>query len=952
MRSHFWFGFLPVALCAIAQEKRLDYGRDIRPILSENCFHCHGQDGKKRMAGLRLDVAGSAAIKPGSSAGSPLYQRITAPSAGLRMPPASSNRSLTESQIATLKRWIDQGGQYSEHWAFTPPVRPDATSLDTLVRRRLAADGIQPSAPASPAAWLRRVSLDLTGLPPAPAELGSFVAAAQKEGEPAYKAVVKRLLASPRYGERMAMDWLDVARYADTHGFNNDSARSMWRWRDWVIQAFNDNLPYDRFITEQLAGDLLPNPTLNQRIATGFGRNHVINSEGGIIEEEYRVEYVADRVRTLGMAWLGITLECARCHDHKYDPITQRDHYRFFAFFNNVPELGEDGRVANAVPMIPAPTPDEQSRMAQLDAEIQKRAANGKSAKEDIAAPVGTPLTPDKAVPVSKHAPMTFSFSLRPAAADTDAALFSSIDYTRNMAATTYGKGLELRLVGGEIEFRFADRLQAYSIRVVTEGAAIAPGQARHVTMLYEGAKASPGAMRAMAAWVRFFIDGREVPTRVLNDGLSMPDEKSDKPVNTKLRAGAIQGELKDPAFWNRALTSPEIRALSGKAEFDPSLEALREQRLALARSVPTVMVMQEREGKPRPTHILLRGAYNTPGEAVEPGVPEELLGAWPAGAPKNRLGLAQWLTKPDHPLTARVVVNRFWQQLFGQGLVKTSDNFGLQGESPSHPELLDWLAREFIDSGWNTKALLEKIVLSATYRQDSSGTGESFARDPENRMLARGPRFRLPAEAIRDQSLFLAGLLKNHVGGPSVFPYQAKDLYKGIVVAADYPGTKWVESTGDGLYRRSLYTFWKRTVPHPAMTVFDAPDREFCIVRRSTTNTPLQALTLLNDPIYVEASRKLAERAYREGGATPEARVNFAFKLATGRAAEPAETQTLLQTFHRMRAAYKADEASATAFLAVGAAPHDPAIPPADLAAYAAVTSMILNMDEVITKG
>ncbi|MFN0104207.1 MAG: DUF1553 domain-containing protein [Bryobacteraceae bacterium] len=936
---------LMAALGAIAQEKRLDYGRDVRPILSENCFHCHGQDGKQRMAGLRLDVPGNAGAK--------VVQRITASDAALRMPPASSNRNLSQAQIATLKRWIEEGGQYSKHWAFTPPVRPEAANIDVLVRRRLAAEGLRPNAPAAPGVWLRRASLDLTGLPPTLTELSSFTAAVKAKGEAAYKAAAKRLLASPRYGERMAMDWLDVARYADTHGFNNDSARSMWRWRDWVIRAFNENLPYDRFITEQLAGDLLPNPTLEQRIATGFGRNHVINSEGGIIDEEYRVEYVADRVRTLGMAWLGMTLECARCHDHKYDPISQRDHYRFFAFFNNVPELGEDGRVANAVPMIPAPTAEELRKMAGLDAAIERQAAKRKNiAISAVPASGGTPLTADTAVPVSKHAALTVSLWLRPAAADTDAALLSSIDYSRNMAATSYGKGIELRLVSGEVEFRFADRLEVYSIRVVTEGAALAPDRPRHVTLVYEGAKGSPGAMRAMAAWVRFFVDGREVATRVLNDGLALPEEKSDKPVNTKLRVGAIQGQMKDPVFWTRALTSPEIRTLAGIREADPDLEALREQRRALARNVATVMVMQEREGKPRPTHILVRGSYNAPGDAVDPGVPEELLGAWPAGAPKNRLGLARWLTKPDHPLTARVVVNRFWQQLFGQGLVKTSDNFGLQGDSPSHPELLDWLAREFIDSGWNTKALLEQLVLSATYRQDASGTKESFARDPENRLLGRGPRFRLPAEVIRDQSLFLAGLLKNQIGGPSVFPYQTKDLYKGIVVAADYPGTRWLESTGDGLYRRSLYTFWKRTVPHPTMTVFDAPDREFCIVRRSTTNTPLQALTLLNDPIFVEASRKLAERAVREGGKRPEERVAYAFRLATGRAPDTEEVQILLRTFNRMQAAYKADEGAARAFLAVGAAPADAAIPPADLAAYAAVANLILNMDEVITKG
>ncbi len=894
------------AMGAFAQEKRLDYGRDVRPILSENCFHCHGQDANKRMAGLRLDVPGNAGAK--------VVQRILANNAAMRMPPASSNRHLSDAQAATLKRWVEEGGQYSSHWAFTPPVRPNVPDIDTLVRRRLAAEGLRPNPPAPPAAWLRRVSLDLTGLPPGPEEQAAFLAAVRAKGEPAYSAAVKRLLASPRFGERMAMDWLDVARYADTHGFNNDSGRSMWRWRDWVIDAFNANMPYDRFITEQLAGDLLPNPTLDQRIATGFGRNHVINSEGGIIEEEYRVEYVADRVRTLGMAWLGLTVECAKCHDHKYDPISQKDHYRLFAFFNNVPELGEDGRVANAVPMIPAPTREEQARMAELGNAILAAAAKSKPLDlPTLEITPGTRLAADTAVPISRRQPMTFSLRLEPAA-DADEALLTTIDYTRNKAATTYGKGIELRRTGDQIEFRLADRLEAYSIRVAASGAA----RAKHIAMVYEGAANSPDTQRSQASWVRFFIDGREVPTQVLNDGLGIPDAKSDKPAQTKFKIGPLQ----EAVFWPRALTSAEIRSLAGVTSADVELEALREQRLALTRSSPTVMVMQEREGAPRPTHVLLRGQYNMPGELVEPGVPETLLGAWPAGAPRNRLGLAQWLTKPDHPLTARVVVNRFWQQLFGQGLVKTSDNFGVQGEFPSHPELLDWLAREFVDSGWDVKKLMERMVLSATYRQDSSGTKESFTRDPENRLLARGPRFRLPAEVIRDQSLLLAGLLKNHIGGPSVFPYQAKDLYKGIVVAADYPGTKWVESTGDGLHRRSLYTFWKRTLPHPAMTVFDAPDREFCIVRRSTTNTPLQALTLLNDPIYVEASWKLAERAVREGGATPESRLAYAFRLATGRDPDAVEARTLLDTFEKM---------------------PEPG--------YAAVANLILNLDEVITK-
>jgi hypothetical protein len=1051
---------------AAAEKARLDFGRDVRPILSENCFPCHGQDSKKRMAGLRLDSfdgatsdrGGHAALVPGKPETSVLYQRITAEQPARRMPPTFSNRSLTSDQIAILKRWIEEGGEYTKHWALIPPKRPPVPEvadrgwvkqpIDAFVAKRLQAEGLHPSRAASPETWLRRASLDLTGLPPSLDELDSFSRDAAARGEAAYGAAADRLLASPRYGERMAMDWLDVARYADTHGFNNDAERSMWRWRDWVIQSFNANMPYDRFLTEQLAGDLLPNPTVEQRIATGFGRNHVINSEGGIIDEEYRVEYVADRVRTLGMSWLGLTVECARCHDHKFDPITQRDYYRFYAFFNNVPEIGEDGRVANAVPILPAPTSEQQQKMRDLESAIAKLTEGVERRKKSgtwrdadsarvlrIAAQTGAPggavlnlrcesadgfekapesgfaLAPGVAgqacvvagaepkprsggpgVPVSKRGPLTLSAWLQPDRADVDVAVLSAIDYATNPAATTYGKGMEVRLTAGEVEFRYADRFPAYSIRLRSEGAGIAAGEWHHVAIVYAGA--DTGAMRAQAARVRMFVDGREVPMRLLNDDLSLPDEKSDQAVSTHFRIGwdnrpgtaSFAGRLDEVAGWARGLTQAEVTSLfesqalpyavakqrehraspaetgwlrtallrsadSTFASEQRELDAVRTEWLALRRSLPTVMVMEEL-ATPRETHILTRGVYNAPGEKVEAGVPEELLGAWPEGAPKNRLGLARWLTKPDHPLTARVVVNRFWQQLFGQGLVKTSDNFGLQGEWPSHPELLDWLAREFVESGWNVKAFLKRIVLSATYRQDSAASPELIARDPENRLLARGPRFRLPAEIIRDQALQVSGLLKQRLGGPSVYPYQTEDLYKGIVVAADYPGTRYFESKGDDLYRRSLYTFWKRTVPHPTMTVFDAPDREFCIVRRSTTNTPLQALTLLNDPIFVEAARKLAERSIREGGATAEARLAFAFRLATGRAPDEPERRTLQKTLDEMLAAYRGDAGSARSLLAVGASPRDAAIPESELAAYTAVANMILNLDEVITKG
>jgi hypothetical protein len=960
------------------------------------------------------------------------------------MPPAYSNHRLTAEQIATLKRWIDEGATYSKHWSFIPPKSRPVPAvgnvewvkqpIDAFVLQRLEAEGLQPNRPALPSTWLRRASLTLTGLPATLDELDRFEAEVQSRGEAAYERAVDRLLASPRYGERMAMDWLDVAHYADTHGFNNDSERSMWRWRDWVIDAFNANMPYDRFLTEQLAGDLLPSPSLSQRIATGFGRNHVINSEGGIIEEEYRVEYVADRVRTLGMAWLGLTLECAHCHDHKFDPITQKDHYRFFAFFNNVPELGEDGRVANAVPMIPAPTAEQQQRERVLEAEIEVLARKvdrqRRSARTSFAALKSDPETAQPAgsslflacesstefaalapegvagnscvssdggakpesgtpVPVWRRGPITFSIWVRPDG-EASGPLLSTMDYATNPASTGYGKGIELRLEGGELEFRWADRFPAYSVRVRSVGAEVRAGQWTHLALIYSGVS-SKDDLRVQASWVRMFANGQEVPVRVLNDGLSLPDAKS-KPASTRFRIGwdtggaSFRGRFDEIGVWPRVFTAEEVEALfearalpyaiarnregratavelgwltdaalrktdTAFAKDRARLTELRAELLALRRSEPTVMVMEEM-ATARETHILLRGAYNAPGEKVEAGVPEELLGEWPLGAPRNRLGLARWLTNPDHPLTARVVVNRFWQQIFGQGLVRTSDNFGMQGEWPSHPELLDWLAREFIDSGWNVKAMMKGILLSATFRQQSEATPKLLERDPENRLLARGPRFRLPAEILRDQALAVSGLLKNRLGGPSVYPYQPEDLYKGIVVAADYPGTRYVVSKGDDLYRRSLYTFWKRTLPHPAMTVFDAPDREFCVVRRSVTNTPLQALTLLNNPIFVEAARNLAERSIREAGPAPGAHVALAFRLATGRVPEADEQKVLLHRLAEILTAYRADQTAAQALIGVGASVPDGSIAVAELAAYTALANIILNLDEVVTLG
>ncbi len=1020
-----------------------DFNREIRPILSENCFACHGQDPVRREGKLRLDeregaVAvrdGIAAVVPGRPDESELLRRLASTDATEVMPPPEAHKSVTPAQREVLRAWIAAGAPYARHWAFVPPQREPLPAvrqaawprqpLDRFVLARLEAENLAPAPEAAPTTWLRRAALDLTGLPPTPAELDAFAADVRVRGEAAYAAAADRLLASPHYGERQAIEWLDAARYADTHGFNNDSTRTMWRWRDWVIEAFNANLPYDRFIAEQLAGDLLPQPTLEQRIATGFGRNHVINSEGGIIDEEYRVEYVADRVRTLSTAWLGLTMECARCHDHKFDPIAQRDYYQLAAFFNNVPEFGEDGRVANAVPMIPAPTRAQQQALRELEteaaaaakaidalaagwtwsnasaaalpalaAEARARAAalngcalleterSGPGLVDEVwrpAADAPAPRVEGSALDFAGKAGATVAFWLRPEAGNpSDVPLLSALNHVGSPADSQYGKGRELRLIEGELELRLSERYPVYAVVVRSVGAQIRPDEWRHVAVAYAGGKA--------AAAVRMFVDGREIGTRVLHDGLPGEPPRRDFLVGADNAPDGRRwrGAFDDLTGFARALAADEIHAQFAAAALpyaaarradgtarerelgwlrdallgaEPTGAAALARRtrvagelLALQRSLPTAMVMAEM-ATPRPARVLGRGQYDGPGEAVDAGVPERLLAPWPAGAPRNRLGLAQWLTQPDHPLTARVVVNRFWAQLFGTGLVKTLEDFGSQSEWPSHPGLLDYLATDFVGGRWDVKRWLRTVVLSATYRQSSAVSPPLAARDPENRLLARGPRVRLPAELIRDQALAVSGLLVPTIGGPSVFPYQPEKLYDGIVVGANYPGTKWVESQGGDRYRRSLYTFWKRTVPHPAMTTFDAPDREFCTVRRARTNTPLQALALWNEPGYFEAARRLGVRLLQADGADDAAKAEWGFRTATGRSPRPEETAVLVRTWETLRRDYAANPDDAAKLLQVGAAPPEPGIPLPEQAAAAAVASMLLSLDETITK-
>ena len=999
---------LLISASAFAAED-IRFNRDIRPILSENCFYCHGQDPKHREADLRLDVRdeavkahdGVTAIVPGKPEQSEMLKRLLSHDPDDQMPPPESNRKVTPAQIELIRRWIAQGAPYEKHWSFVPPQRAPAPKVadaswarqpfDRFVLAKLEAEGISPSAPASPAAWLRRASFDLTGLPPTPGEIKAFETETTLKGDAAYAAAADRLLASPRFGERQAQEWLDVARYADTHGFNNDSARSMWRWRDYVIESFNANLPFDRFVTEQLAGDLLPKPTLDQKLATAFNRNHVINSEGGIIDEEYRVEYVADRVRTTSTALLGLTMECARCHDHKYDPVSQKDYYRMFAFFNNVFEYGEDGRVANAVPLLVTPTREQQADIRRMDEKLATLDRKLAGLKPPTRTPDGlrerleqedtrlAPKTPkptksgpakipakEAGIDVKRGTTLTVWFMARTSAAD--APLLSALDRSGNPAATTYGNGRELRLVGSELEWTASQRHPAYATIVRTVGAKIRPGEWHHVAVRLQG--------KENAGTIALFVDGEELPTQIRHDGVAGTPRDRDWLLGADGKHAPFDGEvdgfrtypaLLQPAqirnaYWSQATTrlvatqrqDAGTRILRQHAETTRALQAERDklwsERLAHLRNLPTTMVMEEMP-TPRQAYVLTRGNYDAHGEKVDPGMPEQLIAPWPKDAPRNRLGLARWFLQPQHPLTARVVVNRLWAQLFGAGLVKSVEDFGTQGEWPSHPEVLDTLARDFVDGGWDVKKLFRSIVLSSTYRQTSDAAPALYARDPENRLLARGPRVRLTSEQIRDQALAVSGLLAEKIGGPSVRPYQPEGLYKGIVVDAPYPSTTWELGKGDELYRRSLYTFWKRTVPHPAMLTFDSPDREFCSARRSRTNTPLQALVLWNETGYLEASRKLAERMLKEGGPDDAARTAFAFRLATGRAPRPAETEVLVRTLAQLRTDFAARPDDAAKLVKVGASVPDPALPAGELAAAAGVANLILTLDETITK-
>ncbi len=804
-------GGSPLAVRSHEAADEVDFDRTILPILSDNCFFCHGPDAKNRKADLRLDEEaaarrknpeGVAAVVPGKSAESELYRRVATKDRDDLMPPAKSNKKLTRAQIDALKKWIDSGAKWGEHWAFRPLQKPPvpagaAHPVDAFILDRLAREKLRPSPEADRVTLLRRLTLDLTGLPPAPEEAAAFLADAAPN---AYERAVDRLLASPRYGERMAWDWMEIARYADSNGYQGDGERTMWPWRDWVVKAFNDNLPYDQFTVWQLAGDLLPGSTRDQKLATGFCRNHPINGEGGRIAEENRIDYVMDMTETMGTVWLGLTLTCSRCHDHKFDPLLKKDYYSLFAFFNQTPVNGGGGDPQTA-PVLDMASEEQRSAIARLDIEF---AATAKKLKE---------------------------------------------------------------------------------------------------------------------------AEGGIIPEE-LEDGAKIKDLLKTAPENR-----------------NRQQLDDLVKACDKSApDLAKAARALRDvtdRRSSAKKAITRVMVMED-QAAPRKTYALDKGLYDKRQEEVAAGVPGKLP-ALAADAPRNRLGLARWLVSPENPLPARVTVNRFWQMLFGIGLTKTAEDFGHQGEYPVHRDLLNWLAADFRDSGWDVKRLLRLIVTSATYRQSSRVAPELVEADPQNRLLARGPRFRMPSWMIRDQALAASGLLVGTLGGPPVKPYQPANVWE----EATFGGKTYKQDHGEALYRRSLYVFWRRIIG-PTM-FFDTQSRSACTVKPTRTNTPLHALATLNDPTYVEAARALAERILKESG--DGARLDLAFARVLARSPKDPERRVLLAGLRRLRGEFAARPDDAKKLLKVGESKRDESIDPVEHAAWASLCLSILNLDETVTR-
>lgn len=1034
----------------VAAEDAVGYRHDILPILSDRCFKCHGPDSATRKAGLRLDQpeaakavleSGATAIVPGKSAKSALVERIMSKDPEEKMPPPDSGKVLSDAERALLRRWIEQGAKYEKHWAFVAPVRPNVPDvnrrdliqnpIDNFVIAKLEAEKLEPAPRASKERLIRRLYFDLIGLPPTLPEIDAFLG----DNSPgAYETLIDKLLKSPHYGERMATDWLDGARFADSNGYQNDFARNMSPWRDWVIDAFNKHMRYDQFVVEQIAGDLLPNASLSQRIATGFNRNHRTVTEAGSIEDEWFVENVVDRVETTGTVMLGLTVGCARCHDHKFDPITQKEFYQLFAFFANVNERGVYTETrGNVPPLVKAVTPENEKKLADFDAKIgdltkqlaehtggiERRREEWLAAvakTQAINEPVAAVRILQKGADTGAHVGVTNGVVASDAKSGVPAwqdelfgkaAVFAGkqhLDYPLDfpMAGKPFSWAVWVKPTGagailsrmdsarrsrGCDLFVFADRKVGMHIiadwpsnamKVLT-ARPLPPDEWSHIVATYDGS--------GKAAGVTLYINGEKQNLEVEADKLS-GSTATDQPFRIGGRSAdsPLHAAVTDVRLFQHTLNPQESQALfqaslrqelsnvklnlltdGMRAQLDKlllaisndayaikgreirhSLATVQDERAKYDATIPMAMVLEERK-EPRDVFVLRRGRYDQPDKTqkMQPDVPA-VLPHLPAGAPRNRLGLAQWLVSKDNPLTARVLVNRLWQHHFGVGLVKTSDNLGVQSEPPSHPELLDWLATEFVQSGWDVQHIQRLIVSSYAYQQRSEASPEKYRRDPDNRLLARGPRYRLQSEAVRDNALAVSGLLANKIGGPSVMPYQPAGLWEELAGGAhdDY-----TQAHGADLYRRSLYTYRKRTVPHPSMATFDAPSWEICQVKRARTNTPLQALALLNDVTYMEAARKLAERMLTEVGSSADSKLTFAFRLATSRAPDTGDLAVLRASLQKYTDRFRQSPTAAEQFVSHGEAARNKSLDVVDLAAHTAVASIILNMDEAISK-
>lgn len=1024
-----------VVLFSLAGSVRaeVDFAREILPLFSNSCFECHGPDANERKAGLRLDdhqgalaelKSGERAVVPKDIDASELIRRLLSEDPDEQMPPPDSGKKrLNAEQIALVKQWIEEGAKWGRHWAFEPPVKPAVpgatgnwranNDLDRFIHVEVKKRGLSPEAEADKATLIRRVTLDLTGLPPTVKEVDAFLADTTPD---AYSKLIDRLLSRKTYGEHMARFWLDAARYADTHGLHLDNERGIWPYRDWVIASFNRNQPYDDFTVEQLAGDLLPNPSVEQRVATGFNRCNVTTGEGGSIDEEYYVRYAIERVETTSTVWLGLTAGCAACHDHKFDPLSQKEFYSLFSYFFSLTEKAMDGNKLLPPPSIRVPTAAHKARKGELEEQIKTTkelyetiyaALNyeDKRAGEKLGELAASERVwfddklPDGAQLQGNEGPESWKFGGKKEGHPVFSGETSVVREAKELSQH-YFNGAKEPLVISE-----GDKLFGYVYLDPDNPPETVQFQFHHNGWEHRGywgadkghapGRNNPsnlkiGDLPEKGKWVRLEVDAAAVGLKpgtkidgwactqfggkvywdkfgIVGRGQLTPEQRESQSLWEQYqfinkRAGlpkhvqdilAVESGQRNvdqrQQLLRYYLEHVNATTVARLAEPKKKEAELRKQMEEVEKSIPSTLVMEDRK-TPRQAHVLERGEYTLKRDKVSSRVPEWIAPA-PKDAPPNRLGLAQWLVDPNHPLTARVTVNRFWQQFFGTGLVKTAEDFGVQGEYPSHPELLDWLARDFVESGWNVKRLIKMMLMSASYRQSSRVLPEKHAVDPENRYLARGPRYRLDAEVIRDQALALSDLLVRTIGGKSVKPYQPAGLWKPVGFGGSNTSV-FKQDTGEKLYRRSMYTFWKRTSPPPSMEAFDAPNRETCQVRRARTNTPLQALVLMNDVQYVEAARKFAERVMRDGGTGIEQRLEFAFRSTLARHPSASEKDYLQQMYQENYQEFGADVKAAEKLLSAGESKRDEKLDVPELASWTMVTHLLLNLSETVTRG